>query len=155
MASKKKAKSPAPTGRELRRSMSIGAEALPAGAATFSGLAADDPRISSIQAAKEAAELVLAELLHRADDVITADQMAELEPDIQLARNTIEDCRQKEIDLTAADTTFPPLDPASAAKLQQLARQIDAATGRAAIVTASLDGLASILNTAIRINAVL
>ncbi|MDQ6707413.1 MAG: hypothetical protein M3Z85_15725 [Acidobacteriota bacterium] len=149
---KKKTK-PAPVGRELQPSAAISAAAAPAFAS--GRLAANDPRIVSIQAARAASELVLAELLRRAGDVITADQMAELEPGIQLARNTIEDCAQKEIDLTAADTTFPPLDPASASELQQLGGQIDEATVRNAIITASLDGLGSILNTATRIDAIL
>ena len=65
----------------------------------------------------------------------------------------VNDCRQKEIDLTAAGTTVPPLDPSSVAKLQSLAASIDVATVRNAVVTAALSGLASILNSAVRIKA--
>lgn len=124
-----------------------------AGAAPEGGAA--DPRIAAIHAARESAELVLAELLHRSDEVVTADEMADLQPEIELARSTVHDCRQKEIDLTAAGTTVQPLDPASTAKLQGLAAKVDEATVRSAIINATLDGLASILNTAIRINAML
>ena len=121
--------------------------------ATASAVSAGDPRIEAIHAAREAAEIVLAELLHRSETVITADEMAELQPEIELARGTVDDCRQKEIDLTAAGSTVPPLDPASVAKLQSLAAGIDAATMRNAVVTAGLSGLAAILNSAVRIKA--
>ncbi len=103
--------------------------------ATAPAMAAGDPRIEAIHAARDAAEIVLAELLHRSETVITADDMAELQPEIELARGTVNDCRQKEIDLTAAGTTIPPLDPASVAKLQSLAATIDAATVRNAVIT--------------------
>lgn len=131
---------PAPTGRPLMRTMRMAP-------------APGDPRIDAVRAAKEAAEIVLAELLHRSETVITADEMAELQPEIELARGTVNDCRQKEIDLTAAGTTIPPLDSASVAKLESLAASIDAATVRSAVVNAALSGLASILNSAIRIKA--
>jgi hypothetical protein len=120
---------------------------------TTQAVAAGDPRIDAIHGAREAAEIVLAELLHRSETVITADDMAELQPEIELARSTINDCQQKEIDLTAAATTVAPLDQASVAKLQRLAADIDSATVRGAVVNATLNGLASILNSAIRIKA--
>ncbi len=115
----------------------------------------NDPRIAAIHAARVAAETVLAELISRSEDAITADDMADLQPEIELARGTVHDCRQKEIDLTAAATTVAPLNPASLAKLQQLADSVDRATVRNAIASAALGGLASILNSAIRINAML
>jgi len=135
---------PAPIGRPLMRTMRM---------AAAPAVAAGDPRMEAIHAAREATEIVLAELLHRSETVITADDMAELQPEIELARGTVNDCRQKEIDLTAAGTTVPPLDPASVAKLQSLAASIDVATVRNAVVTAALRGLASILNSAVRIKA--
>jgi hypothetical protein len=116
---------------------------------------AGDPRIAAIHSARVAAEAVLVELMRRSEDAITADDMADLQPEIELARGTIHDCRQKEIDLTAAATTVQPLNPASVAKLQQLADSVDRATVRNAIASAALGGLASILNSAIRINAML
>jgi len=133
-------------GRPLMRTMRM---------AAAPAMATGDPRIEAIQAAREAAEIVLAELLHRSEDVITADDMADLQPEIELARSTVHDCRQKEIDLTAAGVTIPPLEPASVAKLQSLAESIDAATVRAAVVSATLGGLAAILNSAIRIKAMI
>jgi len=133
-------------GRPLMRTMRM---------AAAPAMATGDPRIEAIQAAREAAEIVLAELLHRSEDVITADDMADLQPEIELARSTVNDCRQKEIDLTAAGVIIPPLEPASVAKLQSLAESIDAATVRAAVVSATLGGLAAILNSAIRIKAMI
>jgi hypothetical protein len=81
--------------------------------------------------------------------------MAELQPEIELARSTINDCTQKEVDLMASLTTISPPDAAIVAKLQSLAASIDAATVKSAIVTATLAGLADVLNSAIRINAML
>jgi len=56
-------------GRPLMRTMRM---------AAAPAMATGDPRIEAIQAAREAAEIVLAELLHRSEDVITADDMADL-----------------------------------------------------------------------------
>ena len=114
-----------------------------------------DPRIAAIHAAKEGAEIVLAELLHKSDDARTAAEMADLQPEIVLARNTVDDCSQKEIDLTAALNTIALPNPATVAKLQSLGASIDAATVRDAIIKATVDGLGAILNSAIRINAML
>jgi hypothetical protein len=112
-------------------------------------------RIAAIHAAQEGAEIALGELLHRSDDASTAAEMAELQPEIELARSTINDCTQKEVDLMASLTTISPPDAAIVAKLQSLAASIDAATVKSAIVTATLAGLADVLNSAIRINAML
>ena len=140
-------------GRSLRRMM-LAAPA-PAEVAASAVPPSADPRIAAIHAAKEGVEIVLAELLHRSDDAGTATEMADLQPEIVLARNTVDDCSQKEIDLTAALTTIALPDPATVAKLQSLGASIDAATVRGAIISATLDGLGAILNSAIRINAML
>ncbi len=113
-----------------------------------------DNRLAAVRAAREACELVLAELLERTDDAVTAQDMAALQPEIQVARNTIDDSRQREIDLTAAGTSIAPLDAATEANLQGMGAKVDAATIRDMVADATLDDLAAILNTAIRINAI-
>ena len=166
MPATKKAASPSRAGRLLRRAMlaespTAGAVGTPrprgggGGPPPPPGGPAPDPRIAAIHAAKEGAEIVLAELLHRSDEVVTADAMAELQPEIELARGIVDDCTQKEIDLTAASVVITPLDPASVTKLQSLAEDIDKATVRSAVLNATLSGLGAVLNSAIRINAML
>jgi hypothetical protein len=117
--------------------------------------ASANPQLSAIRAAQEAAEIVLGELLHRSDNVITAEDMAALQPEIELARFTVHDCQQKQIDLLAASTVVTPPDPATLATLQSLADSIDSKTVRNAVVAATVDGLAAILNSAVRITAML
>jgi hypothetical protein len=152
---KKKAPAHQPPGRQLRRKMMASSAPALAAAPAAAPAPDDDPRIAAIRAAQEGAEIVLAQLLHLSDEASTASEMAEIQPDIELARATINDCAQKEIDLTASLTTIAPPDAATVAKLQSLAASIDAATIKSAILNATLAGLADVLNSAIRINAML
>ena len=139
-------------GRMLRRSLDSIA---PAPVASARNSLAGNPQVAAIRAAREASEIALGELLHRSDDALTAEEVAKLQPEIELARFTVNDCRQKEIDLLAAGSVIPTLDAAILDRLQSLADSLDSATVRNAVTAATIDGLAAILNSAVRITAML